>query len=94
MNCQFKIATRTGGHFPCALEPNHDGDCVPVIDGVPRPRPPRLTALPEPAFLEHLLRILNSTMLGRFTTLGQAEAIKLCRELLRERLGFGEEVPF
>ena len=96
--CGLYIATRSGGHFPCALGPNHDGDCVPSIDAIPRPRPrlamPSVVELSEAALLSHMLNLIEAAFRSPIggPVFTPDEAIKLCRSLIWQRLG--REPPF
>jgi hypothetical protein len=94
--CGLSIATSSGHHFSCALGPNHDGDCVPRIDSIPRPRLPMpcVCELSEAAFLGHLLNMLEAALPSPIggPLFTREEAIKLCRSLIWQRLG--RETPF
>lgn len=99
--CGLSIATRSGHHFRCALEANHDGDCVPSIDGIPRPLPrirpsmPDVVELSEATFLSHMLNLIEAAYPSPVggPLFSPQEAIKLCRSLLWQRLGRAE-APF
>jgi len=95
--CGLYIATRAGGHFPCALGPNHEGDCMPSIEAIPRPRLPlpSVVEASESAFLAHMLNLLEA---GLRSPIGPPlftpdEALKLCRSLIWQRIG-KQEFPF
>lgn len=90
MTCGLSIATRAGGHFPCMLEDQHDGACIPRLPLVAVPGGISFeqywSAAREADFIGHLLAVVEAA--GQ--TLTFLEALNIARALCRTRLGIPE----